>query len=189
VFNRITRWLMGVSLQDLNSGLRVLRRELAEDVPIYGDLYRFWPLLAARQGYRVTEVETDHLQERVQKGDYRFGVYLRRALDLLTLFFLMKFTRKPLRFFGLLGSATLFLGSLVTGVLVIERLLGWTSLADRPALIFGVLLIVLGIQLFSLGLLGELIIFTYGNKLRDYRVETIYEADRQHSLGCGLGPR
>ncbi len=174
LFNRLTRFMTGIPLHDLNSGLRVLRRELAEDVPIYGDLHRFWPLLAAKQGYRVTEVPMPHLEERVTRGDYRVGVYLRRLLDLLTLFFLIKFTRKPLRFFGLIGSGLLAVGGIITGMLCIERLLGMTSLADRPLLMFGVLMIVLGVQLFSLGLLGELIIFTHGRSLRDYHVDKIY---------------
>ncbi len=176
VFNRVTRLLTGIMLHDINSGLRVMTRKLANDVPIYGDLHRFWPILAAKQGYRVTEIATKHLEERVKKGDYRFGIYLRRVLDLFTLFFLIKFTQKPLRFFGLVGSAIFAVGASITVVLCLQRLLGSTPLADRPALIFGVLLIVLGIQLFSLGLLGELIIFTHGKALQHYHVERIYNA-------------
>jgi hypothetical protein len=119
-------------------------------------------------------VETTHLAERVRPGDYRFGVYLRRVLDLLTLFFLIKFTRKPLRFFGLIGSATLTLGTLALIVLGIQRMLG-TPLADRPVLILAVMGIVLGIQLFSLGLLGELIIFVHGRSQKEYYVYDVYE--------------
>ena len=174
VFNHVTCFLTGIELHDVNSGLRVMTRELTEHVPIYGDLDRFWPFFAATQGYRIEEVKTKHLHERVERGDYRLGVYVRRVLDLLTLFFLYKFTRKPLRFFGLIGSTTFAAGSLITAVLVVQRLFG-TSLADRPALIFGVLMVVLGIQLFSLGLLGELIIFTHGKSVRDYHVDKIFE--------------
>lgn len=176
LFNWIARYLTKVPLHDLNSTLRIMRRELAEHVPIYGDLHRFLPLLAATQGYRVTEVRTRHLEERVEKGAYRVGVYWRRLLDLLTLFFLIKFTRKPLRFFGMIGGAIGAAGALITAVLGVQRLLG-TPLADRPALILGVLLIVLGFQLVSLGLLGELIIFTHGKLLREYHVEKVYESE------------
>jgi hypothetical protein len=178
VFNGATRFVTGINLHDVNSGLRVMRRKLAEEVPVYGDLDRFWPILAATQGFRVTEIKTKHLEERVNRGDYRLGVYLRRLLDLLTLFFLTKFTRKPFRFFGLIGSATFASGSLITAILCVQRLMG-KSLADRPALVLGVLLMVLGIQLFSLGLLGELIIFTHGKKMQHYHVDKVYESGRQ----------
>jgi hypothetical protein len=127
------------------------------------------------QGYRVTEVQTRHLEERVKKGDYRLGAYARRLLDLLTLFFLIKFTRKPLRFFGLIGGALFAAGSLLTVVLGIQRLLGDRPLADRPLLILAVTLVVLGVQLCSLGLLGELMIFIHGRALAEYHVEKVHE--------------
>jgi len=177
VFNRLTSWLTSTELHDVNSGLRMVRREVTQHVPIYGELHRFWPILAAQHGFRVDEVQVRHLEERVARGDYHAGVYLRRVLDLLTLFFLSKFTRRPLRFFGLLGSATLATGLLLTGVLFGQ---GWfgTPMLERPLLILAVLLVVLGIQLFSLGLLGELIIFTQGKGSDDYHVETIHESPR-----------
>jgi hypothetical protein len=174
-FNRLTRFLTRVPLHDINSGLRLMRREMFEQVPVYGDLHRFLPVLAALQGYRVTEVKTRHLQERAGKGDYRPGIYLRRLLDLLTLFFLFKFTRKPLRFFGLIGSTFLAVGALILVTLCVQRLLGTTALGNRPLLIFGILFFMLGVKLFSLGLLGELIIFTHGKGLSEYRVERVYE--------------
>jgi hypothetical protein len=182
VFNRIVRSFTGIPLHDLNSGLRVLRREVAERVPIYGDLHRFWPVLAAAQGYRIAEMSVKHVEERVRKGDYRLGVYLRRIIDLLTLFFLIRFTRKPLRFFGLLGSGSFAIGAALTAVLCVQRAWG-QPLADRPALIFGVLFVVLGIQLFSFGLVGELIIFAHGNTLRDYHIKRVYEAAREPLSG------
>jgi glycosyltransferase involved in cell wall biosynthesis len=173
LFNRITSSVSGIRLHDVNSGLRVMRRCVAEGVPLHGDLYRFLPVLASMKGYRVTETKTRHLEERVAKGDYGLGAYFRRVLDLLALVFLIKFTQKPFRFFGLIGSAVFFLGSGVLAVLGIQRLLG-TPLSDRPLLILGVLLIVLGVQLFSLGLLGELIVFARGNKLGQHSVEEVF---------------
>jgi glycosyltransferase involved in cell wall biosynthesis len=177
LFNWLTRRATGVPLHDLNSGLRGMRRAVIEEVPVYGDLFRFLPILASMQGFRVREVTVRHIEERVAKGDYRFGVYLRRMLDLLTLFFLIKFTRKPLRFFGMLGSAVFGIGAITLVYLVIERMLGRT-LADRPLLIYGILMFVLGVQLFSIGLLGELIIFTYARDTSEYQVEKVYESTR-----------
>lgn len=179
LFNRLASFLTGTRFHDLNSGLRLMRREVVEQLPLYGDLHHFLPILAAEQGFRVTEMKTRHLAERVRKGDYRFGVYWRRLLDLLTIFFLVKFTRKPLRFFGLIGSMVMFVGVVITLVLCVQRLLG-TALADRPALVIAVAMIVLGTQLFSLGLLGELIIFSHRKRLRDHRVEKVYESPRVH---------
>lgn len=176
VFNFITRRLTGIKLHDVNSGMRVMSRQLTDHVPIYGDLDRFWPFFANAQGYKIVEVKTRHIEERVKRGDYRLGVYMRRLLDVLALFFLIKFTRKPLRFFGLIGGSTFLAGATITAVLVAQRLFG-SPLADRPALIFGVLLIVLGIQLFSLGLLGELLIFTHGKAVRDYHVQRVWEEE------------
>jgi hypothetical protein len=105
----------------------------------------------------------------------RPGLYLRRLLDLLTLFFLFKFTKKPLRFFGLVGSGLFGTGTLITGYLGLYRLLGMGGIADRPLLIFGVLLMVLGVQLFSVGLLGEIIIFNHRREDTEYQIEEILE--------------
>jgi glycosyltransferase involved in cell wall biosynthesis len=175
-FNALVRRLSGVPLHDLNSSLRIMRREVVENVPLYGNLYQFLPILAARRGFRVTELETTHVAERVEKGDYHLGVYVRRLLDLLSLFFLLKFTRKPLRFFGLIGTAVAAAGAVLLAILAVQRMLG-ESLVDRPLLIFAVLMIVLGFQSFSLGLLGELTIFTYGSRIKDYYVHRVFSGN------------
>jgi glycosyltransferase involved in cell wall biosynthesis len=176
LFNKLTGFLTGVELHDINAGLKVFRRQVVEEVSVHGDLYRFLPILAARQGFKVGEIKVRHVAEQVKKGDYRFGVYLRRLLDLLTLFFLIKFTRKPLRFFGLLGSGVLLGGIILLLALVAQWVLG-RPLGDRPLFVFGVLMIVLGAQLFSIGLLGELIIFTHARETKEYHIEKVYESD------------
>jgi glycosyltransferase involved in cell wall biosynthesis len=175
-FNGMVRLLSRVELHDLNSGLKMMRREVIEDVQVYGDLHRFLPILAARRGYRVAEVDARHLEQRPEASGYGPGSYLRRLLDLLTLFFIIKFTKKPLRFFGLIGTGFFGGGTAVCLSLVIDRFLG-EGMGDRPMLLLGVLLIVLGIQLISIGLLGELIIFTHARELKDHHVEAIYEND------------
>src|SRR5262245_26525843 len=102
------------------------------------------------------------------------GIYLRRFLDIVTLFFLYKFTKKPLRFFGLVGSGILGAGVIVTAYLGLDRLMG-VPLAGRPLLVLGVLLMVFGVQLFSIGLLGEIIIFTHARGVKDYQTRDILE--------------
>jgi hypothetical protein len=98
---------------------------------------------------------------------------LRRFLDILTIIFLFKFTKKPLRFFGLIGAGLFGTGGAISAALAFQRLMGSTALADRPLLILGVLLMVLGVQVGSIGLLGEMIIFTHARKLKDYAIDKV----------------
>jgi hypothetical protein len=106
---------------------------------------------------------------------YRPREYMHHLLDLFSIFFLMRFTKKPLRFFGMLGAATFGVGAVLIAYLGMDRLLFSEPLADRPALLLAALLLVLGMQIFALGLLGELIIFTHARGLKDYRVEEIIQ--------------
>jgi hypothetical protein len=143
------------------------------ELPLYGDQHRFLPLLAARLGFRIGEVNVAQSRKEKFWRLYRPGVYPRRLLDLLTVFFLIKFTKKPLRFFGLIGAATFLLGGLLTLYLVIERLFFGVPLAQRPALLLSSLLVVLGVQIFALGLIGELIIFTHAKDIKEYTIDEI----------------
>jgi hypothetical protein len=101
------------------------------------------------------------------------AVYLKRLLDVLTVFFLIKFTHRPLRFFGVVSLLLVVPGLAITVYLGIYRLLGFGPIAQRPLLLLGVLLIVLGIQLLSIGLIGEIIVFTHARKLREYRIAEV----------------
>ncbi len=172
-FHLITRWLTGVQLHDLACGLKGLRRRVVREIHLYGDLHRFLPLLAYQRGFRVAEVSVPQHPQDGRMRVYRLGTYLRRLLDILTLVFLFKFTKKPLRFFGLIGAGLFGAGFFVSLVLAIQKILGLTTLADRPLLILGVLLMVLGVQTGSIGLLGEIIIFTHARKMKDYTVEKV----------------
>ena len=175
IFNGVVRFLTGSAYHDISCGLRVMKRKVAEEVQLYGDLHRFLPLLVYRQGFKVAEIPVQQSLEDRKRRVQRPGVYLRRLLDILTLFFLVKFTKKPLRFFGLVGSGFLGTGTVITGYLGIYRILGFGGIADRPLLILGVLLIVLGVQLFSIGLLGEIIIFTHARREKDYFIGEILD--------------
>ena len=175
VFHLLTTWLTGIRLRDISCGLRAMRSKVLREIPLYGDLHRFVPILAHRQGFRIIEVPLPQSPADARLRIYSPGVYLRRLLDILTVFFLTKFTRKPLRFFGLFGAGLFGTGFLITGYLSILRLFYLTALADRPLLLLGVLLMVLGVQTASLGLIGEIIVFTNAKKTEDYVVETILE--------------
>jgi glycosyltransferase involved in cell wall biosynthesis len=175
IFHFLTYRLTGVRLRDITCGLRAMKAEVLREIPLYGDLHRFIPLLAYKQGFRVMELPLPQSPADARLRVYRPGVYVRRLLDLLTVFFLFKFTRKPLRFFGLVGSALFGSGLLITGYLAILRLLHVTALADRPLLLLGVLLMVLGVQTASLGLIGEIIVFTRAREVKEYHIGQVLE--------------
>ncbi|MEZ6013707.1 MAG: hypothetical protein R3F49_01220 [Planctomycetota bacterium] len=177
MFNWVVRVVTGASFRDLNSTTRLMRREVLEQLTIYGSMYRYLPATAYRQGFRVDEVAMRHLSEWGGASVFGPGVYMRRALDVVGLMFLSRFTHKPLRFFGALGGAAILLG----GLMVAWQLLHWAmsdiayGLYQRPAFLFGVLLVVLGSQTIGFGLVGEIIIYTQARNLREYRIEKVYE--------------
>jgi glycosyltransferase involved in cell wall biosynthesis len=168
-FHSIVGGVSGQRFHDMACGVRAMRRSVAEALPLYGDLHRFIPALALREGYRVEEVPLPQHPDDTRARIYRPGVYLRRLLDIAAFFFLAKFTEKPLRFFGLIGSMSLAAGGLLSLVLVIQRLEG-RGIANRPALLLAVLLVALGIQLIGLGLIGEIIVHLRSPHRRSYRV-------------------
>lgn len=175
VFHMLTRWLTGVQLHDVSCGLKGMRRRVAREIDLYGDLHRFIPVLAYQKGFRVAEIAVAQHPRDERPRVRSPGIYLRRLLDIVTIFFLVKFTQKPLRFFGVIGGALFGVGLCISAVLSVQRLLGWTGLTDRPLLILGVLLLVFGFQTVSIGLLGEIIVFTHARKMRGYTVGEILD--------------
>lgn len=155
--------------RDMASGVRAVRRELLEELQLYGDLYRFLPVLALRDGYRVREVDCAQHPDDSHTRVYNPTVYLRRAIDILGLYFLVRFTEKPLRFFGLVGGILSILGAGLLVFLFVERLSG-EGVANRPLLLFGVLLLVLGVQAVALGLVGEIVVHGHAGRQRRYRL-------------------
>lgn len=169
VFHGLLRLLVGGSVSDTGCGVRAMRPEVIENVPLYGDFHRFLPNLAAREGYRVRELEIPQHDRDAAPRVYSPGIYVRRLIDLLGLFFLTRFTYKPLRFFGLVGSVLGGSGGLVLAVVFAQRMAG-QPLADRPLLVLGVLLATLGIQAVALGLVGEIIVHFNAPERPGYRV-------------------
>ena len=176
-FNWVVRKVVDATFHDLNSTLRVMRREVLEQVTIYGNMYRYLPAVAYRQGFRVDEVKVRHLAEWGSVGVFGPGLYLRRALDVLGLMFLARFTHKPLRFFGTLGGIFLAVGMLLAGSQLALWLFaeGNYGLFRSPFFLVGVLFSVLGAQIIGFGLVGEIIVFTQAKNVREYRIERIYE--------------
>lgn len=172
-FHGLANFLTESRFRDLGCGARVFRRQVIDEVPVYGDQHRFLPVLAQRRGFRVIETDVAQSTRDSFRRIYRPGVYPRRVLDVLTVFFLVKFTKKPLRFFGLIGTAMFSLGGFFMLYMLIQRIFMDTALAERPALLLSALMVVLGAQLFALGLIGELIIFTHARELKEYTIAEI----------------
>jgi glycosyltransferase involved in cell wall biosynthesis len=174
LYNRAMSAMTGVRLHDLNCGLTGLRRSVVEEVLVEGNVSRFLPVLAHRSGFKVGEVRVRHLREKGRSGFFGLGVYVRRVLDVVALLFITRFTRKPLRFFGMAGGLCVLAGLAVCGYLGLDYVFELTPQSDprnRAALVVGMSLIVLGVQIFALGLVGEIIIFTSADNVRDYTVE------------------
>jgi glycosyltransferase involved in cell wall biosynthesis len=179
-FHALFRVTSGMRFRDLGCGVRIFDSRVAAEIPLYGDQHRFFPALARKRGFRVREVELKQSVKDIFRGRYRLREYLHRFLDVLTVFFLVRFTKKPLRFFGTVGFLVASFGALFTLVLVVQRLFFGIGLAERPALIIAALLIVLGVQVFALGLIGELIIFTHASNMKEYAIRQIIQNGVSH---------
>ena len=157
------------ALHDVACGVRAARRDVLEDIPLYGDFARFLPLLAIYNGYRVVEVASAQHPSDLARRVYSPGVYVRRLIDILGLYFLLRFTEKPLRFFGLIGSVLAGIGGIALIVMFVQRLYG-QPLGDRPLMLLAVLLATLGVQAIALGLVGEMIVHFNASRRRSYRL-------------------
>lgn len=173
VFHGILRKMTGNICNDIGCSVRLFRRKILEEINLYGDLHRFLPILSYKQGFRIREIDMNQSSKENQVRNYPFGIYVRRMIDLLTVFFLVKFTKKPLRFFGLTGSVVLLVGLTITSYLVVSRIFFDVSLSDRPLFLIGILFVVLGLQIFAIGLIGEIIIFTHAREIKEYNIEEI----------------
>ncbi len=174
VFNVITRLVTGLDLHDLNSGVIVARKEVYRKLPMYGDLDKFIPILAYRHGYTVSEEDVEQLPG-TYRGSYYIRDYINRFLDIITVIFLVKYSKKPLHLMGLLGLIFTVVGMGINLYLFVYRILGMGGIAGRPLLLLGVLLLLIGIQMISIGLLGEMILFTHAREVEEYDIEEIVE--------------
>ena len=156
IFNSVVGRSSGLKLHDMNCGLKAYRAEVVRSLRIYGELHRFLPVLAHDRGFRVAELPVNHRPR--EHGRSRYGVerYMRGFLDFLTVSFMGRYRHRPLHLFGGLGLVFAAIGSVVLAYLTILKLTG-SAIGHRPLLTLGVLLVVVGFQFFSLGLLSELI--------------------------------
>ena len=174
-FNWTVRKSPGVALHDFNCGLKAYRREVTEHVKVYGELHRYVPVLASDLGFRVAEEKVAHRRRTAGRSKYGWRRYARGYLDLLTVLFLGRYRQRPQHLFGGIGTMMVAVGLLIELYLTIDKLFGH-PIGQRPLLLLGVLLIIVGIQLLSLGLVGELITQARARDSRDdYEVERVID--------------
>jgi len=175
VFNAVAGRISGIRLHDMNCGFTAYRAEVVRGLPLYGELHRFIPVLAHYRGYRIAELPVNHRPRAHGRSRYGLERYLRGFLDLLTVSFMGRYRHRPLHLFGGLG---LLLGALGGAVLIYLTMLkiGGHAIGQRPLLTLGVLLVVVGLQFFSLGLIGEMITSHHEERARD-REQTALHVD------------
>lgn len=157
-FNKVTSLVTRINLNDFNCGLKVYRREVIDHIYLYGELHRYIPFLAKLEGYdRIGEKVVKHHPRKYGKTKFGISRFMNGFLDLLTLLFVNRYLQRPMHFFGTLGFLFLVLGGVINAYLSIDKIFFGEPIGDRPLLLLGVMLMVLGAQIFSIGFLGELI--------------------------------
>ncbi|HXG75929.1 MAG TPA: glycosyltransferase family 2 protein [Gaiellaceae bacterium] len=179
LFNRATAVVSGVRLHDVNCGLKAYRAEVVRGLRLYGELHRFVPVLAAYRGYRVAEIPVNHRARTHGRSRYGPERYLRGFFDLLSVTFMGRYRHRPLHLFGGLGLLMGAIGLVVLLYLTMLKIWG-EAIGHRPLLTLGVLLVVVGIQLVSLGLLSELITSQHEERVSEHeRAEQLVDEVRR----------
>ena len=158
-FNMVTRLLSGIKIHDFNCGLKAYRKDVIKAIPVYGELHRYLPVLAHWRGFKVDEIEVTHHAR--QHGKSKFGArrFLSGFFDLLTVLFITRYHAKPLHLFGFFGMSLSAVGFIILAYLSVLWFSGY-GIGNRPLLFLGILLVIVGVQSFSLGLIGEMITST-----------------------------
>ena len=185
IFNAVTSFVSGIPLRDFNCGFKAYRAEVVRQLDLYGEIYRFIPVLAHAKGYNVAEIPVDHQPRRYGASKYSFERFLRGAFDLLTVTFLCRFQRRPLHLFGGVGMFFMLVGLAIDAYMTFLWLAGAT-LSNRPLLLFGTLLIIVGVQVLVFGLLAEMI--TAATYRRSDVVEMIRQVHRASAAEPERGP-
>ena len=179
LFNAGTRYMTGLALHDMNCGLKGYRRQVVEELKLYGEMHRFVPVIASQRGFTITELPVQHYPRRHGKSRYGWSRALSGIFDLITLLMLGRYTHKPLHFFGLIGLGSGLLGSAITAYLGLGWLFGqWIE--NRPLFLVGIFLLLSGLQFMFFGLMAELFIFLSGKREDCSIVEVI---NTQHGNG------
>lgn len=157
-FNAVTRWTTGIKLNDFNCGLKAYRREVTRNINLYGELHRYIPLLAKWQGFgKIEEQVVKHHPRKYGKTKFGLSRFMNGFLDLITLLFVNRYTNRPMHFFGTLGVIFSAVGIIINVYITVLKVFWDVPIGNRPLFFLGILLLVVGVQLFSIGFLGEMI--------------------------------
>jgi glycosyltransferase involved in cell wall biosynthesis len=158
VFNAVTAWASGIRLHDFNCGYKAYRREIFETVQLYGELHRYTPVLADALGYRISEIAVRHHPRRFGSSKYGVARFIRGFLDLLTVLMITRFAYRPSHLFGGIGVILLLIGGACVAYLIGSKIFTGASIGDRPLLLLGAFIAIIGVQLLLFGMLAELIV-------------------------------
>ena len=177
--NWLISWITTVKLHDYGCTLKVMKSDVAKEIRLYGEMHRFIPVVANWMGVSIVEVKVNHRARMFGTSKYGIGRTIRVVLDLMTVRFIQSYLARPMQIFGLAGFICFGAGSLVSAWLALQKLIYGAALAERPALLLGVLLIVVGIQLASLGLVADVLARTYfeSQKKPSYYVRSVVRGD------------
>ncbi len=164
-FNYMTRLSSDVKIHDFNCGLKAYRKEVIKNVYVHGELHRYIPVLAGQKGFKITEIPVKHHPRRYGKTKFGISRFFKGFVDLLTILMITRYATRPLHLFGFIGTISFAGGFLIDGYLTFEWLLHKTSLSNRPLLLLGLLMMIVGVQLFAIGLLGELFVHKFRTDL------------------------
>jgi glycosyltransferase involved in cell wall biosynthesis len=156
-FNYVTSLTSGIKLHDFNCGLKGYRKEVVKSLHVYGEMHRYLPALAHWMGFKVTELVVQHHARKYGRSKFGMSRFVKGFLDLLTVLLTTKYFKRPLHFFGTTGSLLTFAGFVLNIYLTFEWFMGKTYLSNRPLALFGIALIIVGVQFISMGLIGEMI--------------------------------
>jgi glycosyltransferase involved in cell wall biosynthesis len=179
IANFMISWITKVKLHDYGCTLKVMKSDVAKELRLYGEMHRFIPVVASYQGVSIVEVKVNHRARLFGTSKYGIGRTIRVVLDLMTVRFIQSYLARPMQIFGLAGFICFAAGAFISAWLAFSRLVYHTPLAERPLLLLGVLLIVIGIQLVSLGLVADVLTRTYfeSQKKPSYYVRQVVRHD------------
>ena len=157
LFNGVTRLFTGITLHDFNCGLKIYRKEVTRRLELHGDMHRYIPVLAHRMGFKIAELPVDHRVRKFGTTKYGSSRFFSGLFDFLSVLFITRYLRRPMHFFGMAGLLSFLFGFIISLYITLDKILLNKPVSNRPIIFLGILLLILGVQLFSTGLLGEML--------------------------------
>ena len=170
LFNGVTRLFTGITIHDFNCGLKVYRKEVTRRLELHGDMHRYIPVLAKWMGFRITELPVEHRARKFGITKYGSSRFFSGLFDFLSVLFITRYLRRPMHFFGMTGLISFFSGFIISLYITLDKILLNKPVSNRPILFLGILLLILGVQLFSTGLLGEMLSSSSSSKGNSFAV-------------------